>query len=420
MSTHTLLRDNVSIDTFPTTPGIYLFYNKDKELIYVGKATSLRHRVQSYLRGARSTRPIEQMMHEVVDIEVKQTDSVLEAIILEANYIKKYLPKYNVDGKDDKSWNYIVITRDAYPLVTTMRQYDIDQIDDAELQRRFMYMGGPYPGLNSASTLKILRRLFQFSTCQKRSKKTKAPCLYRQMDICLGVCTGEITPRDYRTRVIRPLIRFLSGGKKRLITTLTRRMRDMARAHAYEEAGRLRNQITALTRIRDVALINDSFFRDAHTSSTGDFTVTRIEGYDISNLGATGAVGSMVVFIHGEPDKSEYRRFKIRSVEGQSDVECLREVIERRLRHTEWHYPDIFLIDGGKPQVHRVKKVLAEYGVVVPVVGIAKGPARKKNEFIFGETDPSVVRWVDAHQSILIRVRDEAHRSAVAYQRKVR
>ena len=428
----------------PDQSGIYLFYSKQKELIYVGKATSLKSRVSSYFRGPRSSRPIEQMMHEVVDIKWKTTDSALEAAILESVYIKKYLPKYNVDGKDDKSWNYIVITNEVYPQVKTFRQREMEMIKKNKEQdvknkteNEFLYVFGPYPGLNSAAAMKILRRMFLFSTCRPFVIPAKAgiqkgkpidsrlrgndsvgkPCLYRQMGQCLGVCTGEITSKEYKAKVIRPLAIFLSGKKKQVITDFEKQMKRAAKQEDFETAARLRDQLKQLERIQDIAMINSSFTTERKEVSKG---VSRIEGYDISNLGSTGKVGSMVVFVDGYPDKNEYRKFTIKTVEGQSDVDCLEEVIRRRLKHSEWQSPDIFLIDGGLPQVNKVQSIFDELGILTPVVGIAKGPERKRNDFVFPKPNKTVMLWVKQNEEVLVRVRDEAHRFAITFQRSKR
>ncbi len=400
----------------PGTPGIYLFYNSDKTLMYVGKATSLRSRVRSYFLKPKTPRPIEQMMHQVSDIKTIQTDSVLEAVILESIYIKKFQPIYNVEGKDDKSWNYIVISSELYPQVYTMREHEYARLGADEIAKDFLHISGPYPGLSPKTTMKLLRRLFYISPCKPLQGR---PCLYRQMGQCLGVCTGEISSRDYRRKVIRPLVTFLSGGKKKLMKSIEVEMARAARKEQFEEAARLRNQLHALTRIQDVALINKDFFADlTHTGEERERI--RIEGYDISNLGKTGKVGSMVVFDAEGPVKHSYRKFKIRSVAGQSDVDCLEEVLVRRFKHDEWERPTVLLIDGGLPQVNRAKEVFTGLGIVIPIVGIAKGPERKRNDFILGNTDPEFVKWVDTHRELLIRVRDEAHRFAITYQRTLR
>jgi excinuclease ABC subunit C len=400
----------------PSKPGIYLFYNTQKELIYVGKATALKSRVRSYFLGKRTPRPIEEMIHEVVDIKYKQTDSVLEAVILESVYIKKYLPKYNVIGKDDKSWNYIVVSKELYPHVSTLREHDVKllKLKNPRALKQFKYFFGPYPGLNTKAAMKLLRRIFHFSTCKPLQGK---PCLYRQMGQCLGVCTGEISAFDYVKKVIRPLALFLQGHKKKVIKEFEKRMKAASKVEDFEEAALLRDQLKALYRIHDVALLNDSFFKDLITDVQG---ITRIEGYDISNLGSTDKVGSMVVFNMSGPLKSEYRKFNIKSVVGQSDVDSLAEVMERRLKHSEWPLPQLFLIDGGRGQVNKIKAVLEARKVTIPVVGIAKGPERKRNDFILGSKNQNFIEWVSKHQDILIKVRDEAHRFAITFNRSKR
>ncbi|MBT3419309.1 MAG: GIY-YIG nuclease family protein [Candidatus Magasanikbacteria bacterium] len=403
----------------PDSPGIYLFFNQEKDIIYVGKATSLKSRVTSYFVGKRTSRPIERMIHEVQSIKTQSTESVLEAIVLEANAIKKYQPKYNVIGKDNKSWNYITISRSGYPILETAREHDLMQIETDEMKKQYRYIFGPYPGLNTKAAIKILTRLFHLSTCQKKRRKKDGdkPCLYYQMGQCLGVCTKEITKEDYKKKVIAPLVTFLKGGKKRLIKTFEKDMKKAAKAYAFEEAARLRDQVQNLTKIQDITLINKSFVED---SLYVEGQIQKVEGYDISNLGSSNKVGSMVVFTHGGPDKRQYRKFKIKTVEGQSDVACLKEVLERRLKHKEWPLPDLFLIDGGKPQVNTAKKVLALAGVDRPIVGIAKGAARKKNEFIIPDANRVLIKWVKMNQDMLVNVRDEAHRFAIAFQRKRR
>lgn len=403
---------SIKIDNLPDKPGIYLFYD-DKDLVYVGKATSLKSRVKSYfLSGKKTARPVELMIHEIVDIKYKQTDSVLEAILLEGEYIKKYRPKYNVAWKDDKSWNYIVITKDGYPKVLTLRAHDRKQIAETEEHKMYSHIFGPYPGLKTKEMMNILRRLFYISTCLPQAKR---PCMYYQMGQCLGVCTGEITPAEYRRKVINPLLVFLRGKKKVLIKNFEKQMRAAAKNENYEEAGRLRDQIKALQKIHDIALLNKSFFNEDEEKIK-----VRIEGYDISNLGTSDKVGSMVVFDENGPVKKDYRKFNIKSVVGQSDVDCLAEVLERRLNHYEWPLPEIFLIDGGRPQVNRALKVLQENKLVITVIGIAKGPKRDKNEFIIGQIDRDLVKWLENNKNLLIRARDEAHRFAISFNRSKR
>ncbi len=400
----------------PDTPGIYLYYGQNKELLYVGKATSLRSRVRSYFRGKRTPRPIEEMIHEVVKIDYRQTDSVLEAIILEALSIRRFHPKYNVLGKDDKSWNYLVLTRDEFSSLKTSREHDLEAMSRAEIKKKYLKIFGPFPGLNAKATLKLLRQLFCFSTCEPGVGR---PCFYYEINQCLGVCMGTVTAKEYQELVIRPLSLFLDGKKKQVVKEFEKQMKLASRAQNFETAARLRNQLQSLYRIHDVALLNNSFYTD-EGSNDPNAKRLRIEGYDISNLGRTDKVGSMVVFDNSGPVSSQYRKFTIKTVEGQSDVDSLAEVINRRLNHTEWPFPDVFLIDGGRPQVNKVNQVLGERQITIPVVGIAKGPERKRNDFILGTLTPAFIAFVDEHRTLLVKVRDEAHRFAITFNRSKR
>jgi len=388
------------IKKIPEAPGIYLFY-KGKELVYIGKATSLRNRVRSYL-NPKTLRPIESLINEVTDVKWKTTDSVLEAVILEANYIKEFQPRYNVKTKDDKSWNFFVITKEEFPKLIAVREKNLKKED-------YLYTFGPYAEMKTSQILKLLHFLFKVSRCNPNQKR---PCFDYQLGNCLGVCTNEISSHDYKDKVIRPLVVFLKGKKKRLIISLEKKMKEASKEENFEEAKRLRNQIFSLNKIRDFALLDKSFLVNEKKKEKS----LRIEGYDISNLGNEAMVGSMVVSDESSLIKSEYKKFKIKSVLGQSDVDCLREVLERRLNHPEWPTPDYILVDGGKPQVNAIKKVLKEKGFNIPVIGIAKGPERKKNEFFFDKDDNFVLN----NENLLIRVRDEAHRFAINYQRDIK
>jgi len=387
------------IKKIPETPGIYLFY-KGKELVYIGKATSLRNRVRSYL-NPKTLRPIEARMEDVSDVKWKTTDSVLEAVILEANYIKEFQPKYNVKTKDDKSWNFFAITKEEFPKLVAVREKNLKK-------ENYLYTFGPYAEMKTSQILKLLHFLFKVSRCGPNQKR---PCFDYQLGNCLGVCTNEISARDYKEKVIKPLVVFLKGKKKRLITSLEKKMKEAAKKEDFEEAKRLRNQIFSLNKIRDFALLDKSFLFNEKKKEKS----LRIEGYDISNLGNEAMVGSMVVFNEIRPLKNEYKKFKIKNVIGQSDVDCLKEILERRLKHAEWPMPDLILVDGGKPQVSTIKKVLGNSNFKIPVVGIAKGPDRKKNEFFFDKNND----FVEKNENLLIRVRDEAHRFAINYQRKL-
>jgi len=406
------------LSQLPDNPGIYLFYGANSALLYVGKATSLKQRVKSYWQKPKNPRPIEELIDQVADIKWIETESVLEAIILEANYIKEFNPKYNVLGKDDKSWNYLYLTKEKFPKLQSLRQHELGKIDKGKIRAIF----GPYPGLNAKEAMTVLRKMFFWSDCVPNADK---PCFYYQIGQCLGVCTGEISAPEYEERVVKPLTLLLLGKKKQVIKDFEKKMKQSAEKEDFEEAARLRNQLYQLQKIHDITLINRSFFEDEiflekDAGKKLKEKYFRIEGYDISNLGVSDMVGTMVVFENGEVKKSAYRKFNIKTVEGQSDVGSLKEIISRRFSHDGWAYPDLLLIDGGRGQVNAVKRILEEKKINLPVVGIAKGPARKKNEFILGLRDPQFIAWVFGHQDLLIRIRDEAHRFAISFNRSKR
>lgn len=406
----------------PRTPGVYLFRGARGEVLYVGKATVLKTRVSSYFQKKKPVfvRPIEQAIKEIVSIEAIKTDTVIEALMLEAELIKKYWPKYNVLGKDGRSFLYIGITRDDFPKVLLIRGKELEDKKYDE-QADFVALFGPYTQATSIrEALKIVRKIFTFSSCEPpKQEETPRACFYRGIGQCPGVCTGEITKREYRT-IIRHIIAFFQGKKKELIVDLKKDMKQAAGEMDFERAARLRNQIHALEHIRDIALIKADRNQPMATGIGIDI-FGRIEGYDISNMSGTHAVGSMVVAIGGHAEKNEYRKFTIKTVEGSNDVAMLDEVIRRRFRHNDWEKPELLLIDGGLPQVNRVRAVLRELGNETPVIGIAKGAARKKNQFVIPKQKKNIQEDLKQiarlYPHMLIALRDEAHRFAQGFYR---
>ena len=392
------------IKNLPDSPGIYLFY-KDKELLYVGKAASLKKRVRSYFSNSKNIRPIELLINEINDIKWISTDSAIEAAILEAKYIKKFRPKYNVMGKDDKSWIYLYLTKEPFPKLKTIREHELKDLDKKKIKKLF----GPYPNIKTSEMVRILHSLFYISKCEPNQKRA---CFDFQIKKCLGVCIGIINKEEYGNRVIKPLIQFLNGNKKAVIKNLEKQMKSFSKNEQFEEANRIKFQIKRLQKIQDASLINKSFVQDIFKN---EIFIKRIEGYDISNLGKSYKVGSMVVFNLNGPSKKDYRKFKIRTVEKQSDIDCLKEVFKRRLTHTDWEMPDIVLVDGGKAQVNLAKKMFKK----VFVFGIAKGRDRKKDEFIFGSKDKKIISFIENNKELFINARNEAHRFAINYQKKL-
>lgn len=403
------------IKALPDQPGIYIYRNAAGEIIYIGRATSLHDRVRSYFVGNRTvTRPIEAMIHEIASIETHVTPTIIESVFLEANLIREHQPRYNVMLRDNKSFAYLVVTRDAYPRLEIIRGHDLglNWFDDATVVRKkFRAVFGPFRTVRLIETsLKILRDIFPYSTCKPGSER---PCFYYQLHKCPGVCIGAVTPLQYRRDYLRPLLLFFSGKKEMLVRQWRRKLETLAKAKRYEEAAVIRDQLTALEHIQDIALIQRSY------ESWGEANpiLGRVEGYDISNIGGQYSVASMVVFEGGQAKKSDYRKFKIKTVQGSNDVASMAEVIRRRITHPEWPMPDLFLIDGGKPQVNRVHEVLTEHGITTPILGIAKGPTRKKAEVIQIGGGALLARQARMYLQILLSARDESHRFAIQFHR---
>ncbi len=362
---------------FPLTPGVYIWRDKNQKPLYVGRATSLRRRVLQYFRKDIDRR-IGEMVSLAQSIEFIQTDTVLEAIILEANLIKEYWPKYNIEEKDDKSFIFFVIPKTDFPKPFMVRGRELKNFPIPE-DRVF----GPYQSYATLKTvLKIVRRIFPYSTCNQTGKA----CFDYQIGLCPGVCMGAVSKKDYQKNIANLLL-FFRGEKNKLLKKLSK---DNPEAALH------------LKHIQDVSLISRE-----DLNMSGNFN--RIEGYDISHFAGKEVYGSMVVFTNGEPDNKEYRLFKIKTVTN-NDLDALKEMLERRLKHTEWPKPDLILIDGGKPQIDYLRPLMEQYQFKAPWLGLSKlngdhlvFPAGIKN--VFKDLAETIKRTLQ-------QVRDEAHRFA--------
>jgi len=380
----------------PETPGVYLFKDGKGKLLYVGKAGNLRRRVSSYFLRPHDYR-IQKLASEIRKIEHKKTDTAIEALILEAKLIKRYQPPYNIREKDDSSFLFVEIVDELFPRVLLVRGKDKPK------GKRY----GPFTSSSQArEALKIIRRIFPFST-HETDKLLRRPCFDYQLGLCPGTCIGNFSRVEY-LKNIKNLELFFEGKKKKIIQNLKKEMLSASKTTEYEKADKFKRQIFALQHIQDVALIGDEKVRETRDK----MREIRIEGYDISNISGKSAVGSMIVFTNGEPDKNEYRKFKIKSVFGPDDTGMMKEVLIRRFRN-DWPKPDLILIDGGLGQVNAAREVLEKFKSRIPIVGLAKGPERKRNDII-GKIPP----FTDL--KTLIRARDEAHRFAISYHKKVR
>lgn len=382
------------IKKFPDICGVYLMRDSRRKILYIGKASSLKRRVLSYFQRPQETR-IEKMLEQVSTIDTLKTDSVIEALLLENELIKKYQPKYNVKLKDDKTYLGIYITKEEWPKVMPARI--TEKLPPGEFY-------GPFPSANQVrDALQIIRKIFPFRySCEPMSGKA---CFEYHMGLCPGVCAGKISKEEYN-KTVKEIKMFLKGRKKKVISEIEKDMKNAARNLDYEKAAKLRDRVFALRHIHDVALISNEDFNPQMEEDIPH----RIEAYDISNISGAFTVGSMVVFTDGLIDKNQYRKFQIKGVKGINDIEGLKEILIRRLKHKEWPYPDLILVDGGKGQVNATAEVLEENKINIPVVGIAKGPDRKKNEIINFQN-------IKINPALIIKIRDEAHRFAIEYYR---
>ena len=439
------------LNKLPLEPGVYIFRDKVGGILYIGKATNLRSRVQSYFRGTETREHIGSMMPSVADVDFQQTDSVLEALILESNLIKKHQPKYNIKEKDDKSFSYFVITKEEYPRVIILRKTDLLKISNdknaalrnaklknskfirnSKLEIHHSHVYGPFTSKQQMQiALKIMRKIFPFHSSGQQTEKG---CLDFQIGLCSGPYAGAISKEDYRKNV-RGIKMILEGKKKKLVTTLEKEMKMAAKKNEFEKAAETRNKIFALQHIRDVALItrNDENFQFpiSNFQTNSKFKIQnskllRIEAYDISNISGQQAVGSMVVFQNNEPDKSQYRKFKIKTVSGSDDVGMMREVLLRRFKN-DWPMPDLALLDGGQGHVNVIGKLVRELGLDVLIVAVAKGKTRKNLNFQFPISNkipmsqfPKEIKEILGNKNLIKRIMDEAHRFAIGYHRKLR
>lgn len=401
----------------PDVPGVYLMKDAKGTIIYVGKATSLKRRVSSYFQKAHDAR-IEEMVSKISFIDYVECATVVEALILEANLIKHYWPKYNIKDKDNRSFLYLVITKEDFPKPLLIRGTDLPE----DASKIYKAVFGPYASPRALrAVLDMLRPVFPWTTCKPGQKRA---CFYYHLKQCPGVCIDVADKKVYQ-KTIRDLMRFFEGKKDGIVRAYRREMEKLARAKKFEEAGALRDKIFFLEHIRDVAMMKREDVgaapMDIGAPVQGAVDIFgRIEGYDISHISGTSNVASMVVFDHGASAKAEYRKFRMKTVIGSDDYASIRETLLRRFRHSEWQKPDLILIDGGIGQVRMAIHTLEEIGQSIPVIGMVKGRERKRTDLVCDTDQQDLCAFCEKYLSLLTQVRDEAHRFAISYHRKVR
>lgn len=427
----------------PLRPGVYLFKDNNQRVVYVGKALSLKDRVGSYFSvGAHEKQS--RIVGASISLDNIPTRSGFEALLLEANLIQKYQPKYNVSLRDGKSYLYIFIsTNETYPIVSTCRKSDFTKSGKYYVFNNLKgEIFGPYTSAAIIrDVLKQLRRVFPY--CQQ-VKFGKRPCFYSHLGLC-NPCPSEILKlptadqsdlkRQYRRNVLA-IKRILEGKLNKVEQDLVSQMREFSKQMKYEQAATFRNQIRRLQYVdqgHDVTpyLTNPDFYFQTQQDAVIQLLkilnpyfsqmdkLTRIECFDISNLGTTSPVGSQIVFVDGIPEKKEYKRYHIRTSRAPNDTACMREMLSRRLKHNDWPTPDLIVVDGGKPQLSTALEELKKVKLYIPIIGLAK---RLEQIVIAVPQGYKTLRLERNSQALqlLQQLRDEAHRFANTFQRKTR
>ena len=401
----------------PKEPGVYFHKNREGEVIYVGKAAILRNRVRQYFQSPeRKDAKTRALVAEIYDTDWIVVDTEMDALFLESEMIKRYMPKWNILLRDDKSVSYIRIDmKSEVPYVSMTRNPDDDGAQ---------YFG-PYYGKTAIQrALRILRRIFPYYDKPYNGKKT----LNTDLGLTPGIEIGKTTPRDYK-HSLRHMISYLKGNRKKLIRDLEKLMYEAAAKGDYERAAEYRNQVCGLKGLGTKIVFSDKELLDISSDKALedlqdllglDKPPVRIEGYDISHQSGKNVTGSMVCFINGAADRTKYRRFKLRKQQN-NDPESMREVITRRLNHLDdWGRPDLIVLDGSVGQVSAIRQ-LAEKAKI-PVIGRDKSGDHSKNARVRivipeGEEDYKMAELAkDSHIAKLIaRIDEESHRFAIQY-----
>lgn len=438
------------VKTLPLAPGVYIYYNQDRTVIYVGKAKNLRNRVSSYFNKNLDKRSkTYALVQKINDVSFIQVESEFEALILEAELIKKYLPDYNILLKDDKSYIYIVIRNEKVeingkpvllPQLLSARKTTLRPTDT-----HF----GPYPdGRTVKYVIKTVRQIFPFRDCTfskfARYHKLCSPCLYGHIKVCPAPCVNfsESDIKEYKSN-FEKIKKLLSGQSSKVLNEVKRKMDEASKNQEYEKAIKYRDILTKFNYIRQnfrnaEDYIENPYLVDDLSAQTLNHLVealpnvllkppVRIECYDISNISGKEAVGSMVVATAGKIDKSQYRRFRIKFKTTPDDFDMMHEVLYRRLKRASspekfsdsWPNPDLILLDGGKGQISAVLSAMNDLNVDFPVIGITKKfetlVYKKDGEFVevtLSKDHPGL--------KLLINLRDEAHRFAQKYHHLLR
>ncbi len=426
------------MSSLPLEPGVYWFLDENGKVLYVGKAKNLKRRVTSYSYTKKLSNRIHQLVTTATEVKFKILESELEALLVEAELIRTYLPQYNVALKDDKSALYIHITKEKFPRVEMVRKKEIISY---HLPGTVI---GPFPSAYKVrEVLQIARSIFCWCNNPALAQKSevKKPCFYYHIRLCSGACVEKIAPAEYNEN-IQALILFLRGKTKEVLDELKQDMLDFSEHEQYEKAAAVRNQITVIKEVTSkryklkpdlvssVSLSSNEvedqliYLRKLlHTYQAvpASYELKRIETYDVSNIGGQQAAVAMVTTINGEMESSEYRLFNIKTLNTPNDYQMMKEALLRRQNHAEWGKPNLVIIDGGKGQL---RAALSVWQWQCPVISIAKDPDRIIIPHIHWTTkldqDVSkleklqyhIIKLPETHPALRLvqKGRDEAHR----------
>jgi excinuclease ABC subunit C len=408
-------RSHLAVFDLPDCPGVYLFTKgkgRAKKVLYVGKATSLRDRVRSYfdddLIATRGPRVVD-MVTQADGVMHETTPTVLEALVREAALIREYMPKANIEGKDDKSFLYAVITDEEIPRVLAIRGRDLDFKKKCYGLIKLRAIHGPFPsGYQLREALRLIRRIFPFYDTERPvgdgNKHVKAKIEFNRQ---IGQYPKNMDRREYLCS-IRNVSLYLSGRVKTLRQTLEREMKQAAKEERFEDAATMRRQLFALDHVQDVSLIKE----DRHEKDESP----RLEAYDTAHISGTNAIGVMVVIESGLPSKKDYRTFRIRGIGGKTlndDIASLKEILSRRFGHPEWAYPRAIVVDGGKTHKKAAEETLKGMGIQIPIIAVVKDEKHRPRE-ILGSLRAGI------KDSDVVLANSEAHRFAITKHRQAR
>ncbi len=402
------------IKDIPHLPGVYIMKDSSGETIYIGKAKDLSKRVSNYFQDKRpKTLKLMSLVEKIKDLDYVVTGSEEEALIYEASLVREKKPKYNVDLKDDKSFPVLKIAlNEKFPRLIITRK----RLDDGA--RYF----GPYTKAKLLrNAVSILKNIFPLRICKRIPRE---PCLAYHIGQCLGPCIDKINEESYN-EIVEQLILFLEGKKIKLIQGLTDKMKEFADKKNFEQAAVIRNRLSALLQVSDR--------KAADYSSWGNIALKlkkilklpnlplTIEAFDVSNISGREATGSMVYFNNGLPDKSNYRKFRIKGVRGIDDYAMIKEIVHRRyqrLKEENKKFPDLIIIDGGKGHLKTAYEELLKLNLShIPAIGIAK---QEETIYTLGSKEPLDIDKDSEILHFIQTIRNEAHRFALKYHHKLR